>query len=296
MSAALQRLEFSPVQPEGMWRALVLALLAHVLLMGALTWGVNWRREAPTETIAAELWAELPQAAAPAPAPPEPEPEAAAPSAPEPTPQVTTPDPDIALARERIKREQQRAQEQERTRAQLAAQQEQQRVQLERDKAKKAKQAAADKLRDEELARQADKKVQAAAKSKQEQTSAKALEKQRQENLQRLAGLAGATGGPTATGTGAHSSGPSASYGARIAATIKPNIVFTEEAVGNPTADVEVRTTPDGTIVGRRLVKSSGIKSWDEAVLKAIDKTERLPRDVDGRVQASLVIGFRPKD
>jgi colicin import membrane protein len=31
-------------------------------------------------------------------------------------------------------------------------------------------------------------------------------------------------------------------------------------------------------------------------VLKAIDKTERLPRDTDGRVQPSLVIGFRPKD
>ncbi len=284
MSATAQRLEFSPVQPDGMGRALVLALLAHALLVAALTWGVNWRRDAPIETAAAELWAELPQAAAPPPPPPEPEPQAAPPPAPEVAPPVVTPDPEIALERERVKRKQELALERERL------------AQLERDKAKKAKQAAADKLREEELARQADKKAQTAAKTKQDQASTKALEKQRQENLQRLAGLAGATGGATATGTAAHSAGPSASYGARIAATIKPNIVFTEDIKGNPTADVEVRTAPDGTIVGRKLVKSSGVASWDEAVLKAIDKTDRLPRDVDGRVQASLVIGFRPKD
>ena len=284
MSATAQRLEFSPVQAEGMWRALALALLAHALLVAALTWGVNWRRDAPTETVVAELWAEVPQAAAPAPEPPPPEPEVAPPLAPEVAPPVATPEPEIALERERVKRQQQLALEQERQ------------AQLEREKAKAAKQAAADKLRNEELARQADKKAQAAAKTKQDQASTKALEKQRQENLQRLAGLAGATGSATATGTATHSAGPSASYGARIAATIKPKIVFTEEVAGNPSAEVEVRTAPDGTILGRKLVTSSGIKSWDEAVLKAIDKTERLPRDTDGRVQPLLVIGFRPKD
>jgi colicin import membrane protein len=65
---------------------------------------------------------------------------------------------------------------------------------------------------------------------------------------------------------------------------------------GNPTADVEVRAAPDGTIVSRRLVKSSGNKAWDDAVLRAIDKTETLPRDTDGRVPSLLVIGFKPKE
>jgi colicin import membrane protein len=59
---------------------------------------------------------------------------------------------------------------------------------------------------------------------------------------------------------------------------------------------VEVRTAPDGTIVGRKVLKSSGSKAWDEAVLKAIDKTEVLPRDTDGRVPPALVITFRPRD
>ena len=57
-----------------------------------------------------------------------------------------------------------------------------------------------------------------------------------------------------------------------------------------------MRTAPDGTIVGQRIVKSSGARGWDEAVLKAVIKTEVLPRDVDGRVPPSFIIGFRPKD
>ena len=59
---------------------------------------------------------------------------------------------------------------------------------------------------------------------------------------------------------------------------------------------VEVRCAPDGTIVGKKLIKSSGNAAWDNAVLKAIDKTEVLPRDTDGRVHSPLVISFRPKD
>ena len=65
---------------------------------------------------------------------------------------------------------------------------------------------------------------------------------------------------------------------------------------GNPSAEVEVRAAPDGTITGKRLVKSSGNKAWDDAVLRAIDKTETLPRDTDGRVPPLLVISFRPKE
>jgi colicin import membrane protein len=115
-----------------------------------------------------------------------------------------------------------------------------------------------------------------------------------------MAGLAGSptngNGAAGSTGTAAQSSGPSPGYGGRIRARIKPNITYTDTVSGNPTAEVEVRTSPDGTIISRKLTQSSGIKSWDDAVLNAIDKTEVLPRDVDGRVPSSLVISFRPKD
>ena len=51
---------------------------------------------------------------------------------------------------------------------------------------------------------------------------------------------------------------------------------------------------PDGTILSRRLVKPSGNAAWDEAVLRAIDRTETLPKDDNGRVPSSIVIGFTP--
>ena len=59
-------------------------------------------------------------------------------------------------------------------------------------------------------------------------------------------------------------------------------------------ASVELRVAPDGTITARRLVKSSGNAVWDEAVLRAIDRTETLPKDENGRVQSPMIIDFKP--
>ena len=102
--------------------------------------------------------------------------------------------------------------------------------------------------------------------------------------------------GESATGTAQRDAGPSGSYGGKVAAKVKPHIVYPDAVSGNPRAEVEVRSAPDGTITGTRLIQSSGNKAWDDAVLRALQKTETLPRDVDGRVPSSLVIGFRPKD
>jgi colicin import membrane protein len=38
------------------------------------------------------------------------------------------------------------------------------------------------------------------------------------------------------------------------------------------------------------------VKSWDDAVLRALDKTEVLPRDVDGRVHTPLTLVFKLRD
>jgi len=106
--------------------------------------------------------------------------------------------------------------------------------------------------------------------------------------------MAEATGGgsPSSRGTAAKASGPSDSYAGRIRARVKPNIVFTDDVPGNPSTEVEVRMAPDGTIVARKIEKASGVKSWDDAALRALDKTEVLPRDVDGRVRTPLIIVF----
>jgi TonB family protein len=109
------------------------------------------------------------------------------------------------------------------------------------------------------------------------------LEQKRKENMARMA-----------------NSGSSNTYLQRIAARIKPNITFSdaqlETVVGNPVAEVEVQCAPDGSIVARKLIKSSGYAEWDQAVIKAIDRTQQLPRDIDGNVPTRLNINFRPKD
>ena len=87
---------------------------------------------------------------------------------------------------------------------------------------------------------------------------------------------------------------PSASYAGRLRAKLKPNIVLFEatraQISGNPVAEVEVTAAFDGSITARKLIKSSGVKAWDDAVLRAIDKMESLPRDIDGRAPPLLVI------
>jgi colicin import membrane protein len=108
-------------------------------------------------------------------------------------------------------------------------------------------------------------------------------------------GLAGATGAENSTGTAMQSSGPSASYAGRIIARILPNIIMTDAIDGDPKATVEVKVAPDGKIIGRRLLRSSGVAAWDDAVLRAIDRTDMLPRDVDGRVPPVMELTFNPK-
>jgi colicin import membrane protein len=256
---AVDRLQFAPPSAPGLLRSIALAILAHALLLAALGSAVNWHR-GELLTVEAELWAEVPQEAAPAAieTPPQPEPQAA-PLPPQATPEVS--DAEIALAREK------------------------ERKALE-DLALERKQAE-------------DKKKELEAKKKEKlkaQRDTETRKKLREDQLKRMAGLANASGAPTASGTALKSAGPSANYAGRIVARVKPNIVFTEEIKGNPRAEVEVRTAPDGTIVGSKLVKSSGSKSWDEAVLRAIEKTEVLPRNEDGLVPSPMTIGFRPRD
>ena len=102
-------------------------------------------------------------------------------------------------------------------------------------------------------------------------------------------------GGGNTGGQDERDAGPSAGYAGRIRAAVRPNIVFTDDVPGNPRTVVEVRTGPTGTIISARVVKSSGVKSWDDAVLRALDRTEKLPSD-GGRYYNPLEIAFNRRD
>ena len=312
----------SLVPPQGgHWLGpLLLALLAHTLLVAALTWGISWQKDSLPLVAEAELWSRLPQSAAAKAVDTAPAPEPAA--EPSPTPARSPPPPPAPEPNRQAAAAQARAEEQAQAQADIALQQqkkEQQRLQAlrqqqaaEREKAQKeqalrdqaqkdkAEKAAQAKATQEKAAREKAAKEQAArekaAQAKEEQRLQAQLAKERAANIQRIQGMAGASGPAGSTGTAQQSSGPSASYAGRVVAAVRPNIVFTDNLSTNPTAEVEVRTLPDGTVASRRIVKSSGIPNWDDAVLKALDRTAKLPLDVGGRVYNPLIIEFRPKE
>ena len=294
---------------------IAMALGVHALLVLALTWGVAWQQTQQAAAFDVELWSDIPIAAAPPPEPvaepkpepeplptpepePEPEPEPPAPPPPEPEPAGPTAA-DIALEKQRVQEEleQRRAQQLAKEKADEALKDKKAKekaAQLAKDKAAKEK-AAKEKAAKEKAAKEKAAKEKA-AKEKAEQLARqeKALkDKLRQEQLARLSSMAGTAG---QTGEAARASGPSANYAGKVVGAIRPNIVFTDVVQGNPAAEVEVITNPAGDIVGRKLRTSSGSPAWDDAVLRAIDRTGALPRDTNGRVPSPMLIRFRPKD
>lgn len=308
MTATPAYLEFAPPPPPGTGRSLGLALLVHLLLMVALTAGIQWNQD-NSLSVEAELWAAIPMAVAPKlveveppPPPPLPPPAPKEIVKPPPAPSSNV-DADIALAKRKKQLEEdkkkQETLEAERLKKELLKKEEEKKAKLKEKEQKEIKDKA---LKEKELKEKEKKEKERKEKelkdkeAKPSPADTKKLEAMRQENMKRIAGMAGATGDENATGTAQRSAGPSDSYGGRIRGRIKPNITFTEDIASNAPAEVEVRCAPDGTIVGKKLIKSSGNAAWDNAVLKAIDKTEILPRDIDGRIHSPLVISFRPKD
>jgi colicin import membrane protein len=286
-------------------RSLGLALVVHLLLLIALTWGISWPTDS-TPAVEAELWSALPKAAAPPPPPPAPEPTPEPPPPPpapkvKPTPPAPSRDADIAIAKQK-KAEQEKKLEQEQLKLKKQIEQKEKEKALEQQR-QREKEKAQEQRDKKELALKEQKEKDRKDKERKEQEAKRAaqderkLQAMRDENLRRMAGMAGATGSPNATGDALRASGPSPSYGGRIIARVKPNIVFNPDDVsGNPVAEVEVRTAPDGKIMSRKLIKSSGNKAWDEAVIKALDKTDTLPRDTDGTIPTMMVLGFKPRD
>ena len=298
-------IEFGPPPEKRSMRAFMLAIFAHLLLLVALTWGVNWQRTDKASSFEAELWSSVvqqaaPRAVEPPPPPPTPTPPAQTPPAPKPAPEPpkvspATPDVDIALEQEKKRKLLEKQKEAEEKKLVERDKLEKAELQAKKEKELKAKEELAKRKAADEAKAEAKQDAKDLEKL-QQQKLAEATKKQRDDAMKRMMGMAGASGGPEATGTAQASSGPSASYAGKVRAKVKPNVIFTADIAGNPSAEVEVRTTPDGTIVSHRLIKSSGNKAWDDAVMKAIVRTETMPRDVDGRVPTPMILSFRPEE
>lgn len=258
-----------PRAPGGQGPGAALSLVVHLGLIAALTVSIDWRAQTP-EVFSAELWASVPQAAAPPPA--------VAPAPPPPAPRAEVPPPrpvDITVEREKPRKVEPMARPLPDTKK---AEAERKKLEAERKRVDDERKLAEQQERD--------------AKASDER-----LARQREENLRRMMGQAGTPGTaattPGGTGTAAQSSGPSAAYAGKVIAMVRPNIVFTGTVPGNPATEVEVRAAAGGTIISRNIVKKSGRPDWDEAVMRALEKTAALPRDTDGRVPQTLIIAFK---
>ena len=88
-----------------------------------------------------------------------------------------------------------------------------------------------------------------------------------------------------------------AGYAARIRSKIRSNIALPPDLSGNPEAVFDVVQLPTGEILSVRLNKSSGYRTYDDAVERAILKSSPLPRpDRPEQLQRELRLTFRPLD
>lgn len=316
---ALNRYFEPPPAPRERW-----AWPGSMMLAGLLAAAVIWAARAPSPPVpvafSAELWSPTAQQAAPAPPPPPPPAPAPAPTPQPAAPQAPPPAKAAAPAREGDIGTEKRRKDKEPSKAE--------RDQAEKDRKAKEAKAAEEERRQEQLQakQRADtlRRIREEAASATVKTEAKAAPAptkaappspalpqppsppvtpptppQAPPPAQTPPQTPRATPTPPtqATGTGAssdkgaaeRSSAPSSSYVGKIIALIRDNTTFNEPNLSRYTVVVLVRTGPDGRIVKSEVVTSSGRPTFDEAVMRGIEKMVAVPRDIDGRIPELLL-------
>ncbi len=264
--------EISHVDPG--WRVpAALALSIHLLLFAVLFFGVRWQSRVP-EVITAELWTPpplLPVVESPPPAQvpdfkPAPPPPAPAPAESRPEPVK----PDIVI-REPVKP---KADPVKPKPEPVKPKPEPVKPKIEATKPAPREAEMQKRLRDELAREQTALSIDQEKKLLQDQVA-------RDQALQAQSALNKAR----------------ATYGDKIKAKIKGNIVLPQDLKGNPEAVFEVVQLPTGEVLSVRLKKSSGHRGYDEAVERAILKASPLPLPERAEVfSRALSLTFRPQD
>ncbi|MFL9983966.1 cell envelope integrity protein TolA [Paraburkholderia sediminicola] len=320
-----------PLQPpreRGTWRAFVFALVMHALLGFFLYHGIQWQNSTPAGAEA-ELWTEVPDSAIPRPPPPPPVPVAPAPPLPDEQADIALQEKkrqqqeaarQAQLAEQLRQQKLQAQQEAEAKRQQqLAADQAAQKAAAAKQKQlQQQQQQQADKLKQQQLADQqkqqqeqqkqadadAQKKADAqkAAKAKAQADAAAQAKKLDAERRARLAQMQGSAGAPGSTGNGLAKSGTgsgsggtatSPGYADKVRRVVRPNISWGGETEGLETV-ISVRCSPTGTLLDAQISRSSGNSAWDDAALRAVQRSNPMPQDIDGKTPTSFKITLRP--
>lgn len=238
----------------------LLALGVHVALIGALVLGVHWQSRAP-RVVAVELW-QAPPAVEPAPKPEPVKVEPAPPPPPAPKPEPRIEKPDIAVKAAPKPKPAPKAEPKPKPKPKPKA--------VEKP-APKPDDTRAQRLLAEALQRE--QQALAADRESRQIREQLALEAQAARERAMFEWID------------------------RIRAKIRGNIVLPPELKGNPEAMVLVTLLPSGDVLDAKLVISSGVTAYDDAVLRAILKASPLPKpDTPGLFSRDLQLKFRPKD
>ena len=233
--------------------AVMMAVIMHALLAAMLFFGLSWQ-SSPPEVVEAELWSALPQIAAPTP-PPAPPQVVVTPSPPQPVPiEEVAPPPKPDLV-------------------------------IKEETPKKVPPKPPEPVPPPKVEVKVEPKPQPKPEVKTPPAPPSALQ-----YIQNQLATA-------STGAAARTSGPRGSdaYGNALRAKIRSNTVFPTPAgiEGNPTVVVEIRQLPTGDVTGTRIISSSGLPAFDEAVLSGIEKSSPLPKDDQGRVQSPIQLTYK---
>ena len=298
----------SPFAPEEKpsAKALVLSAMVHLLLLGALFFGVQWKSQAPS-AVGVEIWRGTsapaktpskpveklpPKPVEPPPKPVEPPPEPVEPPPkpvePPPEPEVKPPaDPDI-IAKE--KEEALKKREREEADRKKAAEEEQKKLaqrkaEEEQEKLKKAAEEEQKKLAQKKAAEEEQKKLA-------QKRAAEAAQRRAEDNA-RLRGELEAEEALRAMGNQIAQD----AYAAKIRGRIRGNIVLPRAIQGNPEAIFRVTQLPTGDVIEVQMQRSSGNSSLDEAIERAIHKSSPLPKpDQANAFQRVLILKYKPYD
>ena len=272
----------------------VLALGVHAVFVLLLVFGVSWQTQRPAPVMV-DLWETLPKVAPPAavkpaepPLPPPLKTPAPAKAAPAPKPAVDEPPPprapDIAL--EKKKAEADRLQklkaiqaEEEKARAEAArVEAEVARKAHEKQLAEQKKRELLRQMEEEDLMRRMADEEAASEALAMKQAAARAAAGKRQTEVARVVGQ----------------------HRDQISAKVRGNTRLPDNLKGNPEVRCAVRLLPTGEVQSVRVTQSSGNAAYDEAVVRAIEKSSPLPLPADRDARAAFVpeLSFvhRPKE
>ncbi len=291
---------FAP-RPATNFAAGALAVGVHALFLLLLVVGVSWQTQHPAPVMV-DVWESLPQLQKPQPAPavqpPPPQPKAVKPPQsvkplqpvkvePPPKPalkEAAPKPPDIALEKKK--------------------------AEAEKLKQLKAMQAAEDKALADAVRAEADAMKQARDRELAEQKKRDLLRQMEEEELMqrmidedaaREARVAKAAEARAAAGRRqTELAGMVGEYRNQISAKVRGNTRLPENLQGSPEVRCAVRLLPTGEVQSVKITRSSGNPAYDDAVVRAIQKSSPLPLPADRDARAAFVpeLSFvhRPKE